>query len=306
MRQHVVAEAVRGERVEGTVGAVEGPVAAQLLGTQDQHALVLQLEILDDGQRGVRLAEPDAVGQHAAAVGAELVDRGFRPVALEAEQRLPDAGIGQRQLGQVGLGVLFAAEKIAEHVEQRQVIDEVRRLVGGESGQFAQHLGFHVLRQRVVRPPVVEPGEQVRSVAVAIHDQIEFDVVAGLAQPQARHGEIGAAEQGVSGGAVADVVHLAVQKAGALHRPDFDRAFDPVGAVPGEPALDELGAELEPVLGQGERLGRLAVAVQTAEELRFAEQKAQARDAVQLVLERVVGVDGEESGDDGHVGSGFQ
>ena len=65
--EHVVVEAVGGQDVAAVVGLVERPVVAQALGAEHQHAVIAQLVVLDDRQRLESFAQPDAVGDDAAA-----------------------------------------------------------------------------------------------------------------------------------------------------------------------------------------------------------------------------------------------
>ena len=150
MREHVVSEPVVVKRIQGVVGAIDRPVPAQLLGTQHQHALVLQFKIFDYRQGGERLSQPDAIGENAAVQGLNLVDHRFRAVILERVQRSPDAGIGERDPVQVDFRGSFAVNEVPEDVEQRQVVDELRRLVCIQAFQFAEHYVFHVFGQVIL------------------------------------------------------------------------------------------------------------------------------------------------------------
>ncbi|MPM29595.1 hypothetical protein SDC9_76135 [bioreactor metagenome] len=112
MREDVVGEAILTEEVGGVVGVVVRPVLRQLFGTQHQHGLVAQLVILDDGQRGERLAQTDRVGEDAAVVGFQLVDDSRGGVVLEVVQALPD------------LGLLVAGAVVGENI----VVDVVKEV----------------------------------------------------------------------------------------------------------------------------------------------------------------------------------
>ena len=91
--ENVVAEAVAREDVPAVVGPIEGPVVSQPLRAEHEHPVVAKLVILDDRERLEGLAEPDAVGDDAAAEPLDLVDGADDPVALELEQSLPDCGV---------------------------------------------------------------------------------------------------------------------------------------------------------------------------------------------------------------------
>ena len=147
MREHVVSEPVVVKRIQGAVGAIDRPVPAQFLGTQHQRALVLQFKILDHRQGGERLSQPDAVGENAAVQGLNLVDHRFRAVLLKRVQRSPDAGIGQRDPVQIDFRGSVAVNEVPEDVEERQVVNELRRLIGVQAFQFTEHDLRHVFGQ---------------------------------------------------------------------------------------------------------------------------------------------------------------
>jgi hypothetical protein len=106
--------------------------------------VVAQLVVLDDGQRGVGFAQTDAVGQDAAVVGVDLVDRAFGAVLLEVEQRLPDVGIDDGGLVEK-LGIVFLpGQEALEDVKQRLEVDELRGVIDVELLQVAQDLCLHV------------------------------------------------------------------------------------------------------------------------------------------------------------------
>ena len=87
--EDVVVEAVASKEVAAVVGAIEAPVVAQALGTENQSAVVSQLVIFDDGQRLEGFAKPDAVGDDAPAEAVELIDGAHDTVSLELEELLP-------------------------------------------------------------------------------------------------------------------------------------------------------------------------------------------------------------------------
>ena len=123
--QDVVVEAIGRQEVAAVVGLVERPVVAQPLGDQDQHAIVAQLVVLDDGERLEGLPEADAVGDDAAAEAVELVDRSDDAVALELVELLPDnrvADAGGR------LDDLFFVECILGCAEEMVEDESVRRM----------------------------------------------------------------------------------------------------------------------------------------------------------------------------------
>jgi hypothetical protein len=121
--QHVIAEAVVGQRVGGQLAVVGEPVVRELLGAEHQHVAVAQLVVLDDGKRGEGLAETHAVGKDAAIEGFELIDDAHRGIALKLIQRLPDDGV--LPAGAVFGQHVFAEirQELIEDVVQHQEID---------------------------------------------------------------------------------------------------------------------------------------------------------------------------------------
>jgi hypothetical protein len=110
-------------------------------------------------------------------------------------------------------------------------------LVAIDLEQVIENRLLHVLDARGVVPKFVEPLVQVGAVAVAVHDEVEFDVVVGGGEPKAAGGEIGAAYDRGRDFAAPDVGHLAVQEAGAADGAHFDLVAHPGGAGLGDVAL---------------------------------------------------------------------
>ena len=97
-------------------------------GHEHQHAVVAQLVVFDDGQGLEGFAEADAVGDDAAAVAFEFVDRADDAVALELEELFPDDRVADagRGFDDAFLVQLFA--EILEEMKEDQEVDERRRL----------------------------------------------------------------------------------------------------------------------------------------------------------------------------------
>src|SRR5271165_4569550 len=93
MRDNVEAKAVRDERVQGVVVAIDRPVLAELLGTKNEHPFIFQLEIFDYCQRLECFTQANAVGEYAPVVFEDLVYGAFDAVALELEEGLPYLGV---------------------------------------------------------------------------------------------------------------------------------------------------------------------------------------------------------------------
>ena len=136
--QDVVVEAVGREDVAAVVRLVERPVVAEPLRAEHEHAVVAQLVILDDGQGLECLSQADAVGDDAAAVALQLVDRADDAVALELEKLLPDVRVADagRRFDDAIFVQLLA--EILEEVEEDQEVDERRGLVIDQDRSGAQ------------------------------------------------------------------------------------------------------------------------------------------------------------------------
>ena len=87
--QDVVVEAIGDERVAGIVCPVQRPVLPESLRREYEHPVIAQLVVLDDCERLERLPETDAVGQDAAVVPVQLLDRPQNPITLELVQLRP-------------------------------------------------------------------------------------------------------------------------------------------------------------------------------------------------------------------------
>ena len=191
MREHGVGKTVFEEGVEFAVvlGEIDRPVVAQLLGAQHQHTVVAQLVVLDDRQCRVGFTQAHAIGQDAAVVLVDLVDSAFDAVFLEVEQGLPDVGVDDGGLvEQCGVGFL-PGQKALEDVIERFEIDELRRVIDVKLLQVAQNISLDVGNQFFIAPDFIEPLFEVCPVAVAIDNEVQFDV--GLVgQAEAAPGEV--------------------------------------------------------------------------------------------------------------------
>lgn len=159
MAQHVVAEPVAGENVGLEVAVVVEPVVSQLFGAKYQHGFVPQLVVLDHGQRSEGLAEADAVGQDAAAVGFQLVNDAGGRILLVVEELVPD----QRVLvaGAVVGQYVFVdvVEELVEDVVEHQEVDALGRVFLVDRGNVLADLRGHVFQFFGVVPNLVEQTE---------------------------------------------------------------------------------------------------------------------------------------------------
>ena len=194
--------------------------------------------------------------------------------------------------------LFLIGEEIFKNVEERFVVDEFRRVILVKLVEVLQDFRFDVLNERRVVPQFIEPSFQVAPVAIAVHFQIEFDVVVARAEAEAAHGEIGTAKNGFLHAGIGDVIHLAVEKLGVTDGFDFHFLANPFGAIAGNALLLKAVGELQAIAIDDEGLFFGLVGIERGDETRLAEQEIQMLDLVEMLPQRVVGVDGEIGGDD--------
>ena len=159
MVEDVVVEAVGGEEIALVVGFVKGPVVAQPLGAEHQHAPVAQFIVFDDGQGLKGLPQADAVGDNAAAEPVELVEGAQHAVALKFEELAPDDAVADAGRG-IGEALLVERACVgAQDVAQDQVVDEGRRLGRGHLVQAGQN-SFAIRAACLALPQQLEPARQ--------------------------------------------------------------------------------------------------------------------------------------------------
>lgn len=190
--------------------------------------------VFDDGQGLEGLPEAHAVGDDAAAEPGELVDGSDRAVALELEELFPhdcvaDAGCGFDDL----LLIQFVAE-VLEQVVKREVV--------GEGGGFVRAQVIEEGHQRILRfrcswqtgPEGLEPRTEHLGL------RRTFGALNQAERVARREAQSGGGERAMAG----DDLSLFVVRTfsdedglGDLGRgsSDFDRPFDPVGALLGQP-----------------------------------------------------------------------
>ena len=102
----------------------------------------------------------------------------------------PYTGVRKRNPAEIIVEVAGAIEIIAEEVEECEVVNELRHLVCVKLPKIEQYILFHVLDQLVVVPNFCEPLLQLLAVAVAVHDEVQLDVVVSVAETETADGEI--------------------------------------------------------------------------------------------------------------------
>jgi len=223
------------------------PVLAQLLRTKHEDIFVPLLEPFDGGERGERFPKPDAIGEDAATMLFDFREHGAEAVALEVEQHSPDGRLLKRCSFEECILLLPVDQTLTEEVEERLEVDELGRCMGIACLQRSQDFPPDVLGQVRVGPEFIEPSQQVFAVAIAVHDEVEFQVWR-TAKTEAVDGEVRAADQRVRTATVIDMEQLAVQEAGAPYRLDLDPLLDPLRTAKGRGALPDLFREAQAFL----------------------------------------------------------
>src|SRR5260370_26282275 len=86
----LIVERIAGQAVASISGFVGGQIAAKMLRTQNQYAVVSELIVLYDGQGFECFTKADTVGDDAPANSFELVDRPDHAITLEPVEFFPD------------------------------------------------------------------------------------------------------------------------------------------------------------------------------------------------------------------------
>lgn len=299
VRKHVKPETVLIERIEAIRGAVNGPVSAKLLRAKHEDALVFQLKILDHREGLVGLAQADAVRNDAAIVLQDLVDSPFDAVALKLKKRFPDPRLKEAGLPQICVRLACIAKELFEDVVERLVIDELGGVIVVKLLEIAEDILFDILDERRARPQFIEPLLEFLPVAVAVNNEVQFEVVVAITQAEATNSKIGAAEDRVlHAGGGGDMVHFAMQEVGPLDGLDVHLALDPIGALLGDALLLELIGQFQSGRVDHEGLLLGLARVESVNKGRLAEQEIKVADTVQGFLERVIGVNSEIGGND--------
>lgn len=170
-----------------------------------------------------------------------------------------------------------------EQVEKGFVVDELGGVVLVELLQIAKHVLRDIRYKAFVVPNLIEPRSQVAAVAIAVHLQVQFDVVIGGAETEAADREIGAADEGILQAVMADVVHLAMKEVGLSYGADRDLGSDPIGALAGHAFLFQAVGELQAIgIDQKDLLIR-AVGVERVDKAGFAEEEVKMVDGCKML-----------------------
>ena len=116
----------------------------------------------------------------------DLVDRAFDAVLLELEEGFPNVGVDDFDVLVEQAALVLVGQEFLKDVEQGLVVDELGRVVLVKLVEVEQHFLLYVFDQFGIVPEFVEPGFQVAAVAVAVHLQVEFDVVVARRQGRGR------------------------------------------------------------------------------------------------------------------------
>lgn len=162
--EHVVVEAILGEKIGLEVAVVVQPVVGELLRAEHQDGFVAQLVVLDDRQRGEGFAQAHAVGQDATTVGLKLVDQAGSRVALEVEQLLPDQAVlvTGAVVGQYIFVHVF--QELTEDVVEHQEGDPLRCILLVDRRYVVAEPRGYILKLLRVAPDLLEQTEEHASV----------------------------------------------------------------------------------------------------------------------------------------------
>ena len=246
VRKDGVGKPVFSEGIEKTVvlGLINSPVLLEFFWAKNQHTLVFQLKVFDDGQRLESFSQADAIGKDAAIVFENFIDRAFHAVALELKTGFPNLRVHDFDVLVKQPALFLIGEKIFKDVEQRLVINKFRRVILVKLAEVLEDFRLHVFHECRVIPQFIKPYFQVAAVAIAVHFQVEFDVIAARAQPKTAHREIGTAENRLLHARVGDVIHLSMKKLRVPDRTNVHLLPHPFGAVAGDTLLFKAISEL--------------------------------------------------------------
>ena len=178
----IEAKAVRAEGIEKAVGIIDRPVVAKLFRAENKDPLVLQLEIFHDCQGLVGFSESNAIRDDAPVVSQNFIDSTFGAVLLKLKEGFPNFAFKEAGLAKVCIRLARVAKELLEDVIERLIVDEFRSVVFVKLLEVVQDIRLHIFYQILVRPNRIEPLFEFMSVAVAVHDEIELDVVSGTAK----------------------------------------------------------------------------------------------------------------------------
>ena len=300
----VVVEFVLGERIEPGGRLPDMPVLPELLGADDEDPFVAQEEIFDDGKSFEGFSQPDAVREDAPIVIQEAADGPPHAVLLEGKELLPDEGIVEAGFVELQLGVPVRLKEGAEDMEEGQVVDELRGLVAIQPLQMLEHVFFDILNEVAVIPEFIKPREDIGGVPFGIDHDIELDVAAAFFQTEARHREVGTADQGVAGAPLVNVIHFTVHEAGADDGADLHFFPDPCGAIARQLPLLQGILEGQGAMGELIVFGRRFLFVDLRDEGGLSEEESEGLGGVQGLPQFIVGVDGEVGRSEGEEAAG--
>ena len=270
----IEAESILQNRIQAAIGFEDRPVRAELLRADHKNSFIAKLEVFDDCKGFKSFAKPNAVGEDATVIFEQFVDGSLRPIALERVEHFPHFRFQKRGALECVVHVLGAFEFIAEQMEQREEVDELRRVRGSQAPEVGKDLLFHVLGECFMSPDFIEPVLEILAITVGVNDEVQFDVAV---RPEAKTGdcEVRASQDGIGSIPVFDMVGFAVEEIGLADRADLHHAVDPLGAGLGRRALGEGFGDIDAVLGEFEIRLRLVAAIHFCDERRFPEEELQ-------------------------------
>ena len=152
MKEYVVVQAIRCNRVVDIIVLIGVPVLRELFRAEHQHGFIAALIVLDHRESREGFPESHTVCQNAAVISLKLIDDGKHRIALKVIEQAPDFAlfksgclVRQHILGDI-------VQKFMKHVVERHKIDELRRilLIDG-TDSLNDRLG-HILHSAPVIP----------------------------------------------------------------------------------------------------------------------------------------------------------
>ena len=308
--EDVVTETVLHQRIVAVLVAVDVPVLGELLRTQDEDGLVPAFVVLDHRQSRERLTETDAVRQDAPAVGLQFIDDGQCGIFLEWVEHIPDLRFPETHTLPRKVILRDILQEFVEDVVQGHEVDVLRRVLHICGGDAVQHLVCHILQLLRIVPYHVEQLKELSALRIIGFDHDVADAVPPFESEV--HGSE-PVQRGVRYSAVTirdadEGVHCGGSGVGTEPR----LLPDPIRTFLGYRLLTELVSETDLELGTvdaalaghlgDEELPPLLRSL-LLDECGGGEDEVELLDGVQLLLQFLIGIDGENRGCDGHLAS---
>lgn len=120
----------------------------------------------------------------------DFVNRAFDAIFLKLKERFPYLRIHELNAIVEQAACLLICQKIFKKVKKGFVVDEFRIVVLVELGEVEQDIIFDIMNQNGVIPEFFKPVFEVAPIPVAVHFEVELDVVARMPQAETPHCKI--------------------------------------------------------------------------------------------------------------------